>query len=257
MQVRYAWKGFTLIELLVVIAVIAVLMGILLPCLHLAKAQARRVICQNNLHQGSAAIFMYAQDFENRLPIGNIVNKEAPGYRNSWDQADFMPLVNFASVMYLGEYGLTEKHATCETARSYFSQQQDWLEPRDLSYQYVNSTQLGWIYWGSRGNWQDPDTEKTYVTAKSVMDKATSLTLATCFCFNRYDLVGATGDWPVWYSSHVDGQFHWSEGGEPMNPKPSGLVVGYLDGSARYVHWKQLTPSNHASEYYIYYDAGL
>lgn len=256
MQRRYAHQAFTLIELLVVIAIIAVLMGIMLPCLRLAKAHARRVICQNNLHQGLVAIFMYAQDFDNHLPVGNIVNQEAPGYRKSWEKADFMPLVNYESLMYLGNYGLTEQHATCETARSYFSQQQDWLEPRDTVPQYHETTQIGWIYWGNRGNWTDPESDQTYRTAKTVMDKATSRTLATCFCFNRYDLVGASGDWPVWYSSHVNGQFLWSDQGQPMQPKPSGLVVGYLDGASRYVRWRNLTRSNHEGEYYLYYDAG-
>lgn len=255
MQTRYAQKGFTLIELLVVIAVIAVLMGILLPCLSLAKTRAKRVVCQNNLRQGAAAIFMYAEDFDRRLPVGSIVNTKASGYDSTWDQADFMPLVNFKSVMALGDYGLTEKHATCEIARSYFSQQQDWLEPMDNSYQYHDSTQLGWIYWGGRGNWKDPDTRKKYVTAKRVTDKPTSQTLATCFCFNRYDLVGGQGQSPVWYSSHVQGRFEWSTS-EAMQPKPSGLVVGYLDGSARFVKWDRLTPSNHGGEYYVYYDAG-
>ena len=68
----------------VVIAIIALLMGLLLPCLSLAKARAKRIVCQNNLHQGSTAIFMYAQDFDHRLPVGNIVNTQAAGYRRSW-----------------------------------------------------------------------------------------------------------------------------------------------------------------------------
>jgi len=57
-------RGFTLIELLVVISIISVLMAILLPCLRLIKEQARRAVCQNNLHQGGAAIFMYAGDLD-------------------------------------------------------------------------------------------------------------------------------------------------------------------------------------------------
>jgi len=255
MQGRYRKKGFTLMELLVVIAVIAVLTGILLPCLGLAKTRAKRVVCQSNLRQGATAIFMYAQDFDHLLPVGSIVNTQAPNYQKSWDQADFMPLVNFESVMHLAQYGLSEKHATCETARSYFSQLQDWLEPTDNSYQYYDSTQLGWIYWGSRGRWTDKNTGKAYITAKSITDRPTSQTLATCFCFNRYDVVGAQGNAPVWYSAHIQGRFEWSDT-QPMKPTPEGLVVGYLDGGARFVKWDRLTPSNHGGEYLVYYDAG-
>ena len=42
--------------------------------------------------------------------------------------------------------------------------------------------------------------------------------------------------------------------GEPMKPQPDGLVVGYLDGSARFVRWDRLTPNNHEGDYIVYYD---
>ena len=125
--------GFTLIELLVVIAIVAILLAILLPCLHRVKAQARRTVCQNNLHQGAAAVFMYTGDYDSYLPEGNVVDKSAPDYNKSWDSADLLTLLNYKSMMSLGSYGLTEEHATCETARKYFESREGWLSPLTVS----------------------------------------------------------------------------------------------------------------------------
>jgi len=44
-------KSFTLIGLLVVIAIIAVLVALLLPALQLARANARKLLCQTQLRQ--------------------------------------------------------------------------------------------------------------------------------------------------------------------------------------------------------------
>jgi prepilin-type N-terminal cleavage/methylation domain-containing protein len=246
--------GFTLLELLVVVSIIAVLLALLVPCLHLAKAHARRIACQNNLHQALIVGQMYAGDNDNYLPEGNIIDKSASGYNRTWDSADVLTVINYRTMASFAHYGLTEKHATCETARKYFESAEDWLSAMPPTHAYVETTRVGWIYWGNRGNWKDLNTGRKYVTARKVTDKATSQTLVTCFCYNRYDAVGPGGDWPAWYASHVNGAFQHAIG-EPM-PEPDGLAVGYLDGATRFVRWNRLTPSNHEGDYFVYYDAG-
>jgi len=61
-------RGFTLIELLVVIAVIAVLMGILLPSLRLAREKVRIIICGSNQRQLVVGLASYATDNDDKLP---------------------------------------------------------------------------------------------------------------------------------------------------------------------------------------------
>jgi prepilin-type N-terminal cleavage/methylation domain-containing protein len=63
-----AKKGFTLVELLVVIAVIALLMGILLPALNVAREQGRRTACLSNMRQVGLALTLYQADYEYTPP---------------------------------------------------------------------------------------------------------------------------------------------------------------------------------------------
>lgn len=59
--------GFTLVELLVVVAIIALLLGLLLPGLRVARRTARNAKCLSNLHQVSLACLSYETEHA-RLP---------------------------------------------------------------------------------------------------------------------------------------------------------------------------------------------
>src|SRR6186997_969020 len=78
-------RGFTLVELLVVIAIIGTLVALLLPAVQGARETARRVACNNNLHNLAIACIQY-HDTAGSFPSGWIVtydgNPPAPVANN-------------------------------------------------------------------------------------------------------------------------------------------------------------------------------
>jgi len=65
-------RGFTLIELLVVIAIVALLFGILLPALNIAREQGRRAVCSQNEKNMGLGLIMYANDWDGNLPRNSV-----------------------------------------------------------------------------------------------------------------------------------------------------------------------------------------
>lgn len=63
-------RAFTLVELLVVVGILAILLAILLPAMHRARAASRRTTCLNNLRQIGIAVHTYAADYDGAIPYG-------------------------------------------------------------------------------------------------------------------------------------------------------------------------------------------
>ena len=77
-------KAFTLIELLVVISIIALLIAILLPSLHLARAQGRRVVCASNLRNLGLSLVNYVDDNDQWLPPAEPRDKTDDSSQDNW-----------------------------------------------------------------------------------------------------------------------------------------------------------------------------
>lgn len=63
-------SGFTLVELLTVVAILGILAALLFPVFARAREAGRRTTCASNLRQLGMALKMYAQDYEERFPMG-------------------------------------------------------------------------------------------------------------------------------------------------------------------------------------------
>ena len=74
----------TLIELLVVIAVIAMLISILIPSISRARQHAKRTVCLSNQRQIAAAMYAYAGDFDDDLPIAQYLDLHGGAFV-AWD----------------------------------------------------------------------------------------------------------------------------------------------------------------------------
>lgn len=150
-------RGFTLIELLVVIAIIAILAAILFPVFARAREAARRSSCLSNLRQIGLACQMYAQDFDERLPVSNhasnphlrVVNQIMPYMKNH--DILYCPGAPRAGLDYL--LNTPENRAAGNISYYFFSFDQLPSTAPDRS----PPDYLGWIDWWliNRAGWGD------------------------------------------------------------------------------------------------------
>jgi prepilin-type N-terminal cleavage/methylation domain-containing protein len=104
-----ARRGFTLIELLVVIAIIAILAAILFPVFAQARAKARATTCLSNVKQLGLGVLMYAQDYDESLPLavtGVQTNDSATFWWNGNAPANSQAVWQNSVQPYIKSYGM-------------------------------------------------------------------------------------------------------------------------------------------------------
>jgi prepilin-type N-terminal cleavage/methylation domain-containing protein/prepilin-type processing-associated H-X9-DG protein len=61
--------AFTLVEMLVVIGIIAILAALLLPAVESSQMRAKRIVCENRLHEIGIAFQSFAHDHNSKFPM--------------------------------------------------------------------------------------------------------------------------------------------------------------------------------------------
>jgi|GEM_PF-176861 len=110
-------RAFTMVELLVVISIIAVVIGLLLPAVQMARESARRTTCNNRLKQLSLAV-LNLESAHQQFPSGGWGKNWAgmPGRRVGKSQPggwifQVLPFIEQQSLAELGGIGQADRYA--------------------------------------------------------------------------------------------------------------------------------------------------
>ena len=78
-------KGLSLIELLVVIFILGLLVAILIPPIGSSKPIARRLVCGTNAKGLGISMYVYANDYDDKLPVQGAGTRQWGETTTGWD----------------------------------------------------------------------------------------------------------------------------------------------------------------------------
>ncbi len=277
-------RAFTLVELLVVIGIIAVLISILLPAVNRARMHAQLATELSNARQFAIANIMYAGENRGSFPAAR---------RNGWSHDDYVqyPIWAWDS---LSKFNMGLPFPGPESNRAQWAKdnaetlikrgsgcvawQERALETGSpIPGQRMNQTNVNdWQYWNTELHWNvligrgnANGTQNDYTLVINPVPPQTRWFQS----IKRLGTIPQDGTWTMFTCRHYATNQSWGGNsphpstnrfvtvatGQQMTPKygPVGLTVGYLDGSARFVAWGELSRLDLRNTHttWIYYDA--
>ena len=244
-------RGFTLIELLVVIAIIALLLSILLPSLQAVKHRARGTVCISNLKHWSFSFLLYASDNNDKLPpswVGWGIVHDTPEKKQKMFWANILiPYIKSPSGF---TYCPSAKKSSSQAG--YYANDYDFVDPQVAWGPFPHKKSDGEFHhfgpiedtgvkrggsYGINGWAADGSSVLKQFWQKTTVNQQ----------LNRIPLIG--DHYWVWSNpTDTDIKFAVRENTRPpnqlsyfvINRHHKGLNLGFLDGSARRVHPREL-----------------
>jgi prepilin-type N-terminal cleavage/methylation domain-containing protein len=243
-------SAFTLIELLVVIAIIAILASILFPVFGRVREKGRQTTCLSNLKQFGSAILMYAQDFDEGMPLAvKHIDQVGPRTAQTYGASEFgiytqlMPYVKSTGVFQCPDdsgfevastsggfavptgwkvweaYGSSYRFAP-ENFSMFPSNESGMTNPPGVTYSFASPRKYAVIEKGDSaiGTAGNYNTNPPFPMTLSFFQRASETRVLRCWSA-PWDTGGASG-----YRRGA-GFFH-----------PDGQVVSFMDGHVKWVN---------------------